>query len=560
MTIDILDSVTLQRLQTLEPPQDISTCHLALVFSPDSRILSSTGYLDGGTFVCSWDLQTGGVASITRWEVPTGPIEGFPSSIAYSANGKMVGVFYRNRLGNNIAILVSDVASGVHVDAHVIKGGIPFSDIIWTYGGSLRFATAGATTITIREVGFTSGATPTQVETLPTPDDYNRIVLLHLNYISRSTKEVRFLPAPCRLALVFEGKVTVWDVRNSKCLLCAGHRFHPMMSFSSDGHFFACSTTGSDVYLWKESPTGYILHGVQVSGVSRSHPLLSRNGESIAVFGDCTMRLWRTKGFTAPPSNVLTRPRQHTGDFFLDFSPDGTLAVIARQRDRIVTVLNLKTGVPQSTINASRGVYGLGVVGDTVIVIGFWTATAWNLSAGDAEAGPDDGSRMIDLGRTYDHFGNLVSGSISPDSRYIALATESAVSGALLYICNTSTGKILGFERTTVRMPRFSPDGRNIWCTDGGEAEVWRVGGGRKMLKRLEEMVYIGHPPEGSPWGSSRGYQVTDDWWILGPDRKRLLMLPPRWQSYVVQRIWKGRFLALLHGGLSEPVILELNP
>ena len=80
------------------------------------------------------------------------------------------------------------------------------------------------------------------------------------------------------------------------------------------------------------------------------------------------------------------------------------------------------------------------------------------------------------------------------------------------------------------------------------------------MLERLEEKVDIEHPPEGYPWASSRGYRVTNDWWILDPDGKRLLMLPPHWQSYAVHRVWKGKFLALLHGGLSEPVILEMEP
>ena len=38
-----------------------------------------------------------------------------------------------------------------------------------------------------------------------------------------------------------------------------------------------------------------------------------------------------------------------------------------------------------------------------------------------------------------------------------------------------------------------------------------------------------------------------------------LLQLPPPWQSCAVLRVWKGQFLALLHGRLSEPVILELD-
>jgi hypothetical protein len=38
-------------------------------------------------------------------------------------------------------------------------------------------------------------------------------------------------------------------------------------------------------------------------------------------------------------------------------------------------------------------------------------------------------------------------------------------------------------------------------------------------------------------------------------------MLPPLWQSFEsVDRVWNGKFLALLHGSLPEPVILELEP
>ena len=85
---------------------------------------------------------------------------------------------------------------------------------------------------------------------------------------------------------------------------------------------------------------------------------------------------------------------------------------------------------------------------------------------------------------------------------------------------------------------------------------MWRVRGGRD---ELEPLVDIEDPPEGYPWASSCGHRVTDDWWILGPDGKRLLMLPPPWQSYPVDRVWKGRFLALLHRELPEPVLLELE-
>ena len=80
--VDILDSATLQQLQTLEFPQGISTEHRALIFSPDSRILTcSSGYNIQGheLFVVSWDLQTGGVASVIRWRAPGRSKTGTPS-------------------------------------------------------------------------------------------------------------------------------------------------------------------------------------------------------------------------------------------------------------------------------------------------------------------------------------------------------------------------------------------------------------------------------------------------------------------------------------------------
>ena len=78
------------------------------------------------------------------------------------------------------------------------------------------------------------------------------------------------------------------------------------------------------------------------------------------------------------------------------------------------------------------------------------------------------------------------------------------------------------------------------------------------MLEHLEYRIDPENPPEGYPWGSSR-YRITEDWWLLGPGGERLLMLPPSWRSDAVRRVWKGDFLALLHNGLSEPIILQLN-
>ena len=555
---DILDSVTLQRLQTLEFPQDISTEYRALIFSPDSRILTCSSGLNfrgNELVVVSWDLQTGGVASIIRWPAPGRSTASAPS-VTYSANGKIVGVSHSidNRSSKYSDIFICNVTSGVLMHSHPLDNTVLPENHIWIYGESLRFATADATTITIWEIQFTSGTTPTEVETLPAPDGF-----------CGESFEFQLLPDPSKLVFAYldQGRILVWDARNSRYLLeCADAMFHSMMSFSYNGRFFACSTTGSDTYLWKESPDGYILHRILASG---GRPLLAGNGESFVTRSGCAIQLWRARSFTTTPSSILDEGPRYLRDFILEFSPDERLAVVTEKYDNTVTVLNLKSGAPQLTIDASMDIYGLGVIGNTAVVIGYPKVIAWDLPAGEylshARVGLECSSWTLNLG---DSGTNVVTGaSISSDSRYIALAVREICLDSLrsiLHIYNASTGEHLGEEPVLVDTLRFSPDGRDIWCAGwSGETGVWRVGGGQKVLECLVPEVDMEHPPEGNPWGSSRGYRVTNDWWILGPDGKRLLMLPPPWQSYAVQRVWKGRFLALLHGGSSKPIILEFE-
>jgi len=568
MTVDVLDSVTLQQLQTLEYPQGTPTQDRAVIFSPDSRILtcSSGSYMEWcrsgqELFVISWDLQTGGIASVIKWQGPEQQVLANPS-ITYSANGKTVGVFYCYEGHHNTAnIFVCDVTSGVYMHSHSLNvNGILLPNNIWTHGESLRFLSAGARTITIWEVGFTSGATPTEVETLPAPDDFDPRAFHKRDTYGR-VEGVQFFPTSCRLALDLWNGILVWDARTSKYLLHrTGISSYPRMSFSSDGHFFASSTSISGVYLWKESPTGYILHEILAPSTKCPNQLLSQDGESIVTYSGPTIRLWRTKSFTTSPPSIFTQLPQSTNNFILDFSPDGTLAVAAMYRDNTVMVHSLESGIPRLAINTSLQVYGLGVIGNTVVVIGDWVGDwkviAWNIPARDfvpnTWVGVEDNSCTIIPGA--EHPGYVTGASISPDSRYIALTVPG-----FLYIYSASTGERLWEEDTVGNTPWFAPDGCNVWCpNDNGDTEVWRVGGG-KLEPRLDSPADIYDPPEGYPWGSSHGYWVTDDWWILDPDGKRLLMLPPPWQSYAVRRVWKGKFLALLHGGLSEPVILEVD-
>jgi WD40 repeat protein len=557
--VEVLDSTTLQLLQTLEFPPDISATLKVLIFSPDSRILTCSCDDDhpdrvvsrdqDGELLCvvSWDLQTGGISNVIRWPAATHGLWGGSRalSMTYSANGKMLGVSHHypiSKLG--CAIFICDVASGVLMHSLLLKDTKPVSNLIWTHGESLRLATANATTITIWEVGFTSDAIPTEVGTLPTLHGFSQG---QGPYIPRD----QLHPATCRFAFVRHMKIVVWDAQNSRYLLeCTDAMFLDQMSFSSDGRFFACSTHGSEIYLWKESPTGYMLHGIFASSLST--PLLTQNGESILAFGDRSIQLWRTL-----PSSISTVAHRRDDHFIVEFTPDGMFAVIARLNDKTVTVLNLKSGVPQLTIDAWMEAYGLGVIGNTVVVICSEKVITWNLPAGycvsGARVGLEDSLREIGLHGFGDTFVN--GASISPDSRHIVVSNFLRLS-----LFSASTGKSLETQHTSKPgRAYFSPDRCNVWYVDdNGKADVWRVGG-EKVLECLELTVGIENPPEGYPWASFCGYRVADDSWVLGPDGKRLLMLPPLWQGYTIHRVWKGRFLALLHSGLPEAVILEFD-
>ena len=561
-TVDVLDSATLQRLQTLESSQDVPTTWRVLAFSPDSRILTCcsgrcSNSLDEEPSVVSWDLQTGGVANVVRLQPKF--VCPMTRSITYSVDGKIAGVLYHHWTNpKNSTISVIDVASGTLMHSHLLENATPLSKHIWTYGTSLRFATVDAMAITIWEVAFTSSATPTKVKIFPSPVDFN----------GKRPEDAQLHPTTYRLAFVSQQRILVWDVQNSRYLLeSADAEFSPKMSFSSDGRFFTCATKGSKVYLWKETSAGYILHGILVPNTEEPTPLLARNGKSILAFGGCTIQLWHTKSLTTPPPSILTQAPRRDDRFIVEFSSDDMFAVVAEKRDNTVTVLNLKFGVPWLTIDTSMNIFGLGVIGNAVVVIGIPKVIAWNLPAGDCvshgRVGLEGSSWTIDLEvnpsgvNLGDSIPFVDSASISSNSRHIALKCYTC-----LFIFNGSTGECVGGIYNVPVPDGFclSPDGCEVWSLskDGG-ARAWRVGSRQEVLKRLMDEVDMEHPPEGYPWVSSRGYRVTDDWWILGPDGRRLLMLPPPWQSYAVQRVWKGRFLALLHGGLSEPVILEFE-
>ncbi|KAF9644720.1 hypothetical protein BDM02DRAFT_3174221 [Thelephora ganbajun] len=531
--VEILDAATLKRLTILEFPGGSTG---QLVFSPDARLLMSYKYMPEK--LISWDLQTGVMVSAIspeQWDHDTEC-----RSITYSACGTILGVLIR-RLGT-FTIRTYNVHSGTHTYSHLVEGEAVGG--IWTHGGCLRFATTDSRSITTWEVRFASRNAPTEIESLPLPEEF-----LHDSHVHS------FHPTPSRLAFSHSERIFVWDTRRSKFLLNERAKGPYGTSFSSDGRFFMYGMISPVIYLWKESPTGYIVHRKLNYQTGMESSLISPNGESIFSFGSRAIQLWRTMD----PTTSFSRKQTHER-FIVEFSPDETLAAVARLKDKTIAVLDLKSGDPLSTIDTGMQVHGQRAAGNTVVAFGGEKVVTWNLPTRGRVLNLKANVKNSIRTETMDclEVKSLLRGSVSPDLHTIAIAEDTS-----LHLHDVSTGKCLvsvPIHRKGCGYPRFTLDGRQVWCiTSEGEVDGFTIIEDSKSgVIKLEHLEPTNKPPITPPWLSSRGYKIMDDGWILGFSGKRLLRLPPPWRSSGYGT-WGGRFLALSHGTLPEAVILELE-
>jgi len=568
--IQILDAVTLKQIRSLEPQEPPDHYAQSIIFSAESRSLAHlSSDLEASI---SWDLQTGvpaGIISSEEWErrqhLPedSSYVEGMEKalSITYSGCGTMYGILFehyddRDNYNDNSAVIITyNVLFRASVGTYPVKR--PAAHMIWTHGECIQFAAFGSGSITIWEVGFVSEHPATEVESMSTPGNFH------------PSSRFLFLPPLSRLAFVLKNSIFVWDIKHSKPLLSCVDIEEPMEMTFSDGSFFACATRGFEIYLWKDSPTGYVLHHKLMSSATWSTPLLSPDGRSILAFRGSTLQLWRTSDSIIPLSTTPAQVLQSTNPFALEFSPDESSVAVARLLDNTATVLDLRSGVPRLTIDAGMRIYGLRAGGSTVAVVGKGKVVTWNLPQRDhapnATVNIFDSIRstILDYSPSPTSF-PPPSASISPDFNHIAIAGE-AVGGDFdmtelgMTILDMATGKCLGGIKKTVYRLWWAPNEHEGWCRNIFGIQEWGI------VKNYEsgflKMVSLGLLQDQSkvnPWVSSRGYEIMDDGWILNSNEKRLFWLPPHWRRGEMNRMWSGRFLALLHSGLPEAVILEV--
>ena len=559
-SLNLLDAVTLGRLCVFDLPNTAPNKRLG--FSPDSRFLML--WMDEE--LISWDLQTGGQLSTIR--LGPGYRHTAPISFELSKDGKVVAAAYESRHFDDIGdiyetfINTYDLLSAERVGScRVPEGRMIYP--IWTHDGYLRFATIVPRSIRIWQSSFTLEHPPVEVTSLPVPDgitDAHRFL---------------FLPTLFRLAFILGRTIQVWDLKTLKLLLKSEpapapkdvRRFpsgdSPCGSFTSDGRFFAYTDIAGDACVWKESSAGYLLHQrlpFFIPPLLRG-PRLSPNGESIIIPLKFEIHRRNTRDQDLSLPSVSTADSRHR-TFILGFSADEKFAAFGRRKEKTVTIIDLQSGEPRWIANVGVEIDCLGMAGRTVVLVGEEKIVTWNPPGGDStfNAGINDSVRTTVLLHSSERhsLGEPTYMSVSPDLSRIMVARFLPPS---LEVYNVSTGLCLARTMGCSAMrPRLTQDGREVWV------------GHNALSKRLEQCEIIEdsesgvielkiqdiHGPQSGVFReSSRGYAVTDTRWVLSPSQKRLLWLPHRWRSYDVNREWGRRFLGLLHGKLSEAVVLE---
>ena len=559
---EILDAVTLNPLKTFNFPHTSSTSGLS--FSPDGCSLTQFSPV----WLITWDVQTGG--SLTTLESGSSWFPPGTLSLTYSMDGKMIAIAHggpyqksKNGDGYHYSRLIT-VFDLFGTKIHTCQ--IPEERIvshIWAHGQCFRFATIKPSSITIWEV-----ASPelVEVESLPAPDEgiegWNEL----------------FFPTLSRLAFSFNHEIQIWDTKSSKPLLkskallrCPSQRlytpYHPWCSFSLNGHSFAC-VADTGVSVWKESPSGYILHQkfAFILPPDPMGPCLSPDGESIIMPLHSTIHLWLTRDQVLPPSNAPAGDNVE-GNPVLAFSPNKLFAAFAR--GSVVKILDLQSRDFLSSTDTGMKISCLWMSQNTVVVVTDGKKiVSWNTPGENCgiKSGPNvkDSAQTITLDNSSSFLSTQLHHiSVSPDLSRIVVSYYGWPNELEIY--DVFTGRCLGGIRTysPQMVPKFTLDGhqiRDFECnapTTGG----WDIVADSKSGTIHLVPINLGgtmRQPRPFPVHSSCGYEVADDGWVLSPTQKRLLWVPQRWRSTQrTYRTWNGRFLGLTYPGLLDVVILE---
>ena len=437
----------------------------------------------------------------------------------------------------------------------------PGSSTQWVHGDTLQFAVSlkadGRHVLHIKELHPTSTPPLHTISSFPiTPCDGGFF----------------FSPVSFHASFATETEIVILDIQNSKLLLqtqlVEATVWWPIpVQFSPNGCFFACGTSGDQICIWQNTPTGYLPWSNHRLRLPFIHLCFSPTAAQIACCYDVIQVLHPGNNSGPPPPTVVHQQHPHQRHL-VAYSTDGVHIAMARLGGSVTTVLDHDLGIPQQFINPDMETQDIKIVNNTLFVVDKHKLVCWDLEAGGTSDPAHDAKRVV-INDTLD---------IYPDAKHLTLSQNCSqiafTRGQTVFLCNLkapgpltkyiSAYKVVGLQ--------FSPDQHKLWlCTqkktlkDGHniylvskwlvELQILEGGDFKDVTTFQNEQLW---------WSclSSHGHMVLyRSEWVVDSVGKKLLWLPPGWRTEEEGDMrWNSNFLALLNGRHPEPIIIQFYP
>ena len=379
-----------------------------------------------------------------------------------------------------------------------------------------------------------------------------------------------FSPVSFHASFVTLNEVTILNVQDSKTLLSTKvvQQLHTQSShFSPDGCFFACGTSEGGIYIWKNTPTSYILWSTLQPRLPFNEFLFSPTSISILAWGSTAIQLLHPENSARPQHPNKTKPLYQHGSHLVACSADGKYIATAQKGDSVVKVLDPLFGTPLWSIQVGAVIQDIKIVGNIIFVADRDKLASWSLEAGEMEChtrGATVHCIYDSIGLDACDLGNLV---LSNDCSHIAFAVIRTV---FLYNIKAQEVLIKHVMDGVVMDIQFSQDGCQLGVfgnTEGfnEDTDLYFV-----TFKMVEDWHTVNVVTKflADRWSwtslfrSAYGYYIKSmSEWVTDSRGNNLLWLPPNWRTkHGLDMGWDGDFLAFVGNHHQKPIIIELQP
>ena len=409
----------------------------------------------------------------------------------------------------------------------------------------------------------------------PIPDPL--LLVIESFFVPLLSGKFFFPPISFHASFITGNRVIILNVRNSETLLSAQVAHQPpyiLGNFSPDGCFFACGALGNRVYVWKNTPAGYILWSVLQSRLPFIGFSFSPTTTLILTWGSEGIQLLHLGNpvSSLSPNKVELLPGE---DHLVACSADGKHIAIAQQKGRVITLLNPILGTPLGSIDTDMQIWDIKIIDNAVFAVDRYKLVRWNLELEGVAYGAFDARKAtvlktLAISTISDAIEHM---KLSNDCSQIAFTgcegPDAEIGSYFLYDVESQETFSSSLEMDIAAGIWFSPDGHQLWvdCIDGGLYPVRpsyllcsKIAGKHLEYETVQQLK--------DDWlsityfCSLHGYKVgSESRWVERTSDRKILWLPPSWRiKDMFGMSWDGNFLALVGGSHPGPIVIEFQP